>query len=88
MKKQIKLIIGAIQLSFLLSMSCMAQESYKVTLDKSVNGSFIVSPVVPADGKVKAGTVLTVLQHLMQVLSWMQVITRFREDMARCIRNL
>ena len=60
MKKQIKLIIGAIQLSFLLSMSCMAQESYKVTLDKSVNGSFIVSPVVPADGKVKAGTVLTV----------------------------
>ncbi len=35
-------------------------QTFPVTLDPAVNGKFTVSPALPADGKVAAGTVLTV----------------------------
>jgi acetyl esterase len=37
-----------------------AADSFTVTLDAPVNGKFTVKPALPADGKVPAGTVLTV----------------------------
>jgi acetyl esterase len=37
-----------------------AADSFTVTLDAPVNGKFTVKPALPADGKVAAGTVLTV----------------------------
>ena len=58
--KHIRKLTGAILLSSFFVMNCMAQDTFTVTIDKSVNGSFKVSPAIPADGKVKAGTVLTV----------------------------
>jgi len=36
------------------------QETFTVTIDKSENGSIKISPALPENGKVKAGTVLTV----------------------------
>ena len=36
------------------------EETYKVTSDPAENGSYTIDPTIPADGKVKAGTVLTV----------------------------
>lgn len=36
------------------------KETYKVTSDPAENGSYTIDPKIPADGKVKAGTVLTV----------------------------
>lgn len=50
--------------SLLLAFSCSivwSQENlYKVVLDKTINGSYEVSPALPEDGKVKAGTELTI----------------------------
>lgn len=41
--------------------SMMAQqESYSVTVDEVVNGSIKLDPAIPADGKVKAGTIIQV----------------------------
>jgi len=37
-----------------------AQESYRVRVDQPAHGSVTVTPAVPADGRVKAGTVLDV----------------------------
>ena len=36
-----------------------AQNKFKVTLDEARNGSYTISPTLPKDGMVKAGTVLT-----------------------------
>lgn len=44
----------------LLSMGVYAQKKFKVTLDPARNGSYTVSPKLPKDGMVKAGTVLTI----------------------------
>ncbi len=35
-------------------------ETYTVTLATAENGSYTIDPKIPADGKVEAGTVLTV----------------------------
>lgn len=37
-----------------------AQDTFKVALDESINGSFTIDPPLPADGMVPAGTVITV----------------------------
>lgn len=44
----------------LFSMSFQAQNKFKVTPDESLNGSYTVSPKLPADGMVQEGTVLTI----------------------------
>src|SRR6187455_2138651 len=36
------------------------QETFTVTQAPAENGSYTIDPTIPADGKVKAGTVLTV----------------------------
>lgn len=36
-----------------------AQNKFKVTPDEARNGSYTISPTLPKDGMVKAGTVLT-----------------------------
>lgn len=54
MKKNI--FLGLI---YLISVSFQAQNKFKVTPDKAINGSYTVSPQLPKDGMVKAGTVLT-----------------------------
>lgn len=35
-------------------------QSFNVTVDKAVNGTFQLDPALPADGKYPAGTVVTV----------------------------
>ena len=54
--------LSAILLFLAIFMSSMkAQESsYTVVVDEVLNGSIKLDPAVPADGKVKAGTVITV----------------------------
>ncbi len=44
----------------MLTTEAYSQDTFTVTLDESVNGSFSVSPKLPADGKVAKGTVLTI----------------------------
>lgn len=44
----------------LFSTQIIAQNKFKVTCDESRHGSYTVSPKLPKDGMVKAGTVLTI----------------------------
>jgi acetyl esterase len=62
MKKVIYPILSVIMLTLILFMnSAMAQEGYfSVTVDEVLNGSINIDPAIPADGKVKAGTVFEV----------------------------
>ncbi len=47
--------------TFLLSTSaCLAADTFSVALDTPVHGKFHPSPAIPADGRVPAGTVITV----------------------------
>lgn len=54
MKKRIIIII----LGF--TINSFAQSTFNVTLDQPQHGTYTVSPEIPANGKVKAGTVLTI----------------------------
>ncbi len=58
MKKIFTLTLGAL---FCLGMSASAQETFTVKLNDSPHGKVIVSPELPADGVVAAGTVLKVI---------------------------
>jgi len=62
MKKIIFRTLSAILLFLALFLSSTkAQEnSYTVVVDEVLNGSIKLDPAVPADGKVKAGTIITV----------------------------
>ncbi|MDT7838583.1 alpha/beta hydrolase [Aquabacterium sp. OR-4] len=44
----------------LTSVPCAAADSFAVTLDPAQNGRYTVDPAVPANGRLPAGTVLTV----------------------------
>ncbi len=46
--------------SLLLSVNATGADTFKVTLDPAANGKYQVSPALPADARVAAGTVLTV----------------------------
>jgi acetyl esterase len=46
--------------SLLLAATSFAADTFKVTLDPATNGKYQVSPALPADARVPAGTVLTV----------------------------
>lgn len=43
-----------------LSISATAQESFRVRVEQPAHGSVTVTPAIPADGQVRAGTVLNV----------------------------
>jgi acetyl esterase len=47
-------------LASLSTAPALAADAFTVTLDPSAHGKFTLSPVLPADGKVPAGTVITV----------------------------
>lgn len=51
------LFLGALTL---FSTQIIAQNKFKVTCDEARHGSYTVSPKLPKDGMVKAGTVLTI----------------------------
>ena len=51
------LFLGALTL---FSTQIIAQSKFKVTCDETRHGSYTVSPKLPKDGMVKAGTVLTI----------------------------
>lgn len=62
MKKKFYKILTASFLYLVIGLSSMMaqQESYSVTVDEVLNGSIKLEPAIPADGKVKAGTVIKV----------------------------
>ena len=58
--KQLFLTGAAVLIASLLIANTMNAQSFLVTLDKSENGTFTVTPPLPADGKYTNGTVVTV----------------------------
>jgi len=58
--KQLFLKAASIIIASLLTSTTMKSQSFLVTLDKSENGTFTISPPLPADGKYPANTVVTV----------------------------
>jgi acetyl esterase len=53
-------IFSSLLLAYLAAAPSFAADLFTVVLDPAVNGKFQVKPVLPADGKVAAGSVLTV----------------------------
>ena len=53
--KSLAVLAGAV-----LCTNAMAQDSFKVKVDQPAHGKVTVTPAIPADGMVKAGTVLNV----------------------------
>jgi acetyl esterase len=58
--KPFRIFASLLPLTFLAAAPSFAADLFTVVLDPAVNGKFQVKPALPADGKVAAGTVLTV----------------------------
>jgi len=59
--KSLKSLIAVALTFFACSTTMYSQtETYTVIVDKPVNGTFTIEPVIPADGKLPAGTVIKV----------------------------
>jgi len=54
------ILVASVLVLFVNMNNVKAQDTFTVTVDKVLNGSIKISPEIPADGKVKAGTVLTI----------------------------
>ena len=50
----------AIMAGMMVCTSAIAQDTFKVKVDQPAHGKVTVTPAVPEDGVVKAGTVLNV----------------------------
>jgi acetyl esterase len=60
MKKIFLKAAWCISVAFLAGNGRIAAQTFNVIIDKPANGTFIVDPVLPADGKYPSGTVVTV----------------------------
>lgn len=60
MKKLFLKLIVIVSVAIFTSTNCLFAQSFNVIIDKPVNGTFSVDPVLPSDGKYPAGTVVTV----------------------------
>jgi acetyl esterase len=60
MSTPFRALASLLSLAFLAAAPVFAAGPFTVTLDPAVNGKFQVRPALPSDGKVAAGTVLTV----------------------------
>ena len=55
-----KVTLLAVMAALAVCVESSAQESYRVRVEQPAHGSVTVTPAVPADGRVSAGTVLNV----------------------------
>jgi acetyl esterase len=60
MKKVMHLLLPAMILTLSINNAVAQADYFAVTVDEVLNGSIKINPAVPADGKVKAGTVFEV----------------------------